>query len=84
MIWDSFFDDIEGQEHKTYSMWKKNIDKNDYEVIKDPSKIVFEGSLSKFDKEKGKHTQYYFVLTKDRLYYLKVSVNVTRKKAILI
>lgn len=72
MIWDSFFDDPASSE---YCIWKKDVTQADYDDLKVKENIIFEGHLSKYDKDKQAFKQYYFVLTKRRLYYKKVAKN---------
>ena len=71
MIWDSFFDDTD--KAKDYSIWRKDVSKQDYADVEDPQKVLFKGAMAKFDKENESYKKYFFVLTRNRLYYKKVA-----------
>lgn len=69
MIWDSFFDDDQTS-MQGFMIWKK-IDQN-LTLNIDPSDIVFEGYLNKFDVKANRLKERFFILTKKSLFYKKV------------
>ena len=71
MIWNSFFDDEKACIEQSYMIWKKVT--NHYQSHVSDTDVVYSGFLLKFDIKANVLKERYFVLTKDRLYYKKVT-----------
>jgi hypothetical protein len=68
MIWESFFDD-KLDEHSNFSLWKPNNPILGIEAMP----VVFRGYLLKVDKGSEGLKARLFTVTKDYLYYTRVS-----------
>ena len=73
MIWDSFFDDSTENIGSHYSIWKSATNEEELESEEDPEEIIHQGYLNKTEANNLSMKERYFVLTKDRLYYKKVT-----------
>lgn len=64
---ESFFDSDE----KDFKLWSKNV--KEMKII--PSEVLYKGSMLKINRQNNKTKARYFVLTKNKLYYLKSENN---------
>ena len=72
MLWDSFFDDeASTRASGGYTIWKKLDGNSD----PDPpaNQVLFEGYMLKTDSKSNTLKERFFVLTREKLFYKKVS-----------